>query len=123
MISASPFIDASELRDALLKSIKGIQVSPELLKTDVTAMKDALIEASTSPEVRVALFKCLERATYDGVRVNVGLFDDPQLGERAREDYYNMAWKAVEVNCLPFLRRISSLLKAGFEKAPSVSPA
>jgi hypothetical protein len=120
-VTQASFVDSMALHKALLASVKGLQVSADILKMDVSALKDAVISAATSPEVEKALFRCGEKATYENVRVTPSLFDDVQIGTQAREDFYEIAWKIVEVNCGPFFKRTFSRLKAAFPGTPTVS--
>jgi hypothetical protein len=111
-VSVCPFADANALLKALLKSAKGIGVPKDLLQADVSVLKDVLISAATSDDVEAALFKCGSRASYQNVKVTAELFDDTNLGEIARKDYYSIWSKIVEVNCSPFFEQTFSALKA-----------
>lgn len=113
-ITPASFEDAFALQNALLESAKGIKFELDIANMDVTDFKDFIIGAATSKAVQSAVFKCLERATYNDIRVTRQLFDDPKLGENAREDYYEMVIKAVEVNCKPFFVRAFSALSSAF---------
>lgn len=126
-ISVAPFLDAKHLHDAILKALKGGGIA----ELDLSKLKDfkaggaavnmiaekALAMAS-SPEVEAAVFKCGERALYTPagsstpMKVSKGMFDDGELGIKAREDYYLIAVRIIEVNFMPFLAPIFSALKA-----------
>jgi len=110
-VSVVPFQDAKALTKALMKSAAGIPLAQNPLEMDVGVLKDALISAATSDEVETAIFRCLERCTYESVRVTTDLFDDPKLGDQARKDYFTMCAKVVEVNCSPFFDQTLSTLK------------
>lgn len=123
-VTPADFADAAGLNKALMrcmkstdlgewaKSIKASGGVASLLNLDVNVLKDALLEAMTSDALEAQLFKCLERCVYGGnTRVTKALFDDPSLGEKARQDYFSMAWRVVEVNCSPFFAQALSWLK------------
>lgn len=117
VITKAPFPQALALNKALIRSVKDVISAPGALEKDVSIMNAAFItNAITSDEVEAALFKCFERCTYDNVKVNRELFDDEKLGDRAREDYFSMARKVIEVNCGPFFRQTFSWLKAPSRK-------
>lgn len=88
-------------------SLEGVFSNPAMLSVAVNKIKAIAI----SPDVRVALFKCFERVTYGGLRLGKDTFDDPERGEAAREDYYNICLKVIEVNCKPFFVKTFSGLK------------
>ena len=120
-VTQAPFINAMALYKALLASVKGLQLAEDVMNMDVTVLKDAAISAATSPEVEQALYKCARRATYNTFPVDPSLFDDPRIGTQAREDFYEIAWRVVEVNCGPFFKRTFLRLKgalAGITSSP-----
>ena len=117
-VTVSEFQKAKALQDALLRAAKGAPLSSEFLEQDLGALKDLLIQVATSEEVDKALFACLEKCSYKGVRVTRALFDDKDLAEEARADFYDMAWNVVKVNCGPFFKQALSLLKAS-QKTPA----
>ncbi len=135
VITPAPFGDALGLQKAIMKAVKGAKVmdgvkSLNLADVDMDAIKDALIDAATSPEVETCLFKCFERSTYNGARVNADLFDDPakndagkEKGLEARKDYYFIAWEVVKANCAPFFERTFSMLKASRVAPAAATPA
>jgi hypothetical protein len=123
VVTLAPFTDSLALHKTLIRAARDLPITPDVLQMDVAALKDVLIEATTSQDVEKALFKCFERCVYNNMKVRPDLFDDPTVGETAREDYYSIAWAVVKVNCAPFVKRISSWLKTAFSKRPVVSPA
>lgn len=110
-VTVVPFKDAMALTKSLMKAASGIQLARNPLDMDVTVLKDAMIAAATSEEVETAVFRCLERCTYEGIRVTPDLFNDKDLGEKARADYFSICGKVVEVNCAPFFDQTLSTLK------------
>lgn len=118
-ISSASFDDCGALIRALAKCAKGLQVGDDVLATDLSVMKDYIVEALASAEFERALFKCMERASYRNQRVTKALFDDPTVGDQAREDYYEMAIKVVEVNAKPFFVKAFSVLKERLANVPA----
>jgi hypothetical protein len=126
-VTESSFEDAIELNDAIIQSLGEIKLSDDMLNVDIdpenplasfsgaanlfSLLANKIKSIAASPLVRSCIFKCGERAAYEGVRVNKDLFDDPRLMARSRKDYYDILTKIVEVNCRPFLESLILLLK------------
>lgn len=119
-VTVAPFADASALLKAILRSVKGMALSTETLQMELGELRnpavfsqilDKILSVAVSDEVEEKLFRCFERSVYDGVKVTKALFDDINLGERAREDYYTICMKVIEVNCSPFFKTAFSGLK------------
>lgn len=119
-VTTAPFVDANALRKTLLKTAKGIPLSADPLSMDLSVLKDVFIEAASSDEVERVLFKCMERVSYQDVKVTPALFDDLKLGEQARTDLLEMYWKVIEVNCGPFFLKAFSALKDRMASGPAV---
>lgn len=116
-VTESSFSDAYALEKSLISSVKetnlsGLQVKKDIFDMDIDVLLKSVLMMATSPQVEQCLFKCFERATYNNLRINRGLFDDPKIGLQIREDFYEICLKVAEVNCRPFLKRIFSVLKA-----------
>lgn len=127
VITPAPFADASALTKAVLRSLKGVSVTPDELRSKFADTADMLsrvpellnriLAMATSDEIEAAAFKCAARALYvpagspvefAGIRVDRSLFDDPDHGASAREDYLGIVFRIIEVNCRPFLARALS---------------
>lgn len=120
-ITLADFEDADALQTALIKSGRDLPITADIANADVMVLKDAIITAATSPEVKVALFKCFERSTWNNQKINKALLNDPAHAEQIRGDYYFMAWEVIKANCSPFFVPIFSRLK-GLLKTPTVTP-
>ena len=135
-ITVSSFEDALNLTKSIERAIKGLKLPVSALGIEIDTKNpssmfmqnndlmgeviDKIISVATSEEVELCLFKCFARATYEGVKITKDLFDDISLGDKAREDYYPMCVKVIEVNCSPFFKRALSAfagLGAGIPKA------
>jgi hypothetical protein len=121
-VTEAPYRDTMSLQRSLLSAVKGFPIGDDIMNMDLSVLKDAILSVATSNDVEVALFRCGARATYDDVKVTESLFDDPKMGLRAREDFYEIAWKIIEVNCGPFFKQPFSRLKAVFPGTPTASP-
>lgn len=130
VVTIAPFSDANRLLKAILRSVKGGAPLSEVSITldDIRKSPDAFsgfldkaIAIATSDEVEQALFKCMERVTYDNFKVTRDLFDHPNIGEKARRDYYTICYKVIEANCKPFFVQTFSALK-GQQETISKSP-
>jgi len=122
-VSEASYADAIGLLKALMKTMKGVPLAVDVVSLDVTVLKDALINAGTSPEVDAALFKCAERAVYENAKVTPALFDDPKLKDVARADYFVIFWHVIEVNCGPFFGKTFSLLRERLKTNLSTQPS
>ena len=117
-VSMASFEDADTLKNAILQAANGLKVTQEILGIDMaklssdpdalTQMLGTLISAATSPTIKNAMFRCAARASYDNRKIDNALFDDPEVGEKAREDYYAICMRIAEVNVLPFFKKVLS---------------
>lgn len=141
-VTVAPFMDSWALMKATLKTMKGMNLTPEDLKAeDLAQFKlgklspailmlalDRVVDFATSPEVEAAMWKCAQKALYipvaspvefPGIKVSPSvLFDDAEHGNTAREDFAKIQAILLEVNCRPFLAKALS----GFLKAKATSP-
>lgn len=115
-VTTASFDDCNALTKAISRCAKGLPIG-DVMGMDLSVLKDYLVAAVASDDVERALFKCMERATYamngsGPVRINKALFDDPQLGDAARQDYFEICAKVIEVDVAPFFVKAFSALKA-----------
>lgn len=111
-ITTASFANANALVKALLKAAEGMPLDESLLRKDVSILKDTVIRAATSPEVERALYACMERCSYNDIKLIPSNFDNPGTMDDFRRDYFEVCWKVVEVNCGPFFDKAFSTLKA-----------
>lgn len=120
-VTVAPFADAMALLKASLATLKGIKLDKESLEQEIKTLKDLskspsamsmlverVVSFATSDAVESSLFRCFQRTTYTPPggapqKVAPGLFDHPEHGGAAREDYAQMVASVLEVNCAPFL--------------------
>lgn len=118
VVTMASYDDADALQTALLNAAKGLKLSEDLMNQDVSDLLSPILNAATSKEVKAAMFKCFERVTYNGQKMGKALLDDPEIGEKVREDLYEIQMKTIEVNCGPFMKRAFSLFTAYLKKKP-----
>lgn len=131
VVTVSPFGDAMSLLKETMKTLKGMNLSKDDLGKEmkdligspstVSLILERVISFTTSDGVEAALFRCFKCATYipvgsptehPGIKVTPNLFDNPDHGSDAREDYAQMVVHLLEVNCAPFLAKaLSGFLK------------
>lgn len=123
-VNAAPFVDAMALKNAITKELadsgisfgtKGISADMDL---DVGAMLSHVMRLDSSPAVNAALFSCLQRCTYNGIKVTEATFEDPAT----REDYYEVVFACLKENITPFFKGLVSKLNGLGLSIPSQSP-
>ena len=102
-VSMAAFEDGNELR----KAVSRCQAKAGLDGFGNDSQVQVLL---ADDEVERRVFACRKSAIYEGAAVNKGLFDDPQLREKARGDFFEIVAKILEVNVNPFFQTVSSEL-------------
>lgn len=110
-ITPADFVHANNLRKALMKSLKGVPLGPELLEQNVSVLADLFSQVGTSDEVEAAIFSCGQKVLYEGAKFDRALFDDPKLGAQARRDFLEVSWIVIKENVGPFFVTALSSLK------------
>ncbi len=123
VVTEASYEDAIALLELLVGCMDGISLPNDIFQANVSVLKDLLVRAIKSQDVKAALFKCAQRATYENVRVEPALFDDPKLREKARADYFLILWRIVEVNCGPFFGKTFSELRERLKTSPYFQPS
>lgn len=112
-IQLAPFAVAKNLFQALLKEMKGLEISTKG-ELEVLALK-AFALGYSSPTVELALWACLERCRYNGAKIDKDTFE-PVL---ARGDYIKVCAEVVKSNVGPFMKNLLAELSAGIAMAES----
>lgn len=124
-INIASFKEVADLKKAALKALQDVEIikdsnlNIEGLKNQnpIKIITDLIINFDTSKDFEDALFACLKSCVYDAggknLKINAQLFDDIV---EAREDYYEIAAKCVEVNLTPFFKSLVSACKIQFAK-------
>jgi len=130
LVSMASFANAKALHDALCRELRGkgmgdvdvIELSKALSSKDPNGLNwvaDKIMGIVSSKEIESAFFACAEKALYrhDGqeassAQVTKRMFDEPTIAEQARSDFYHVFMRVAEVNLRPFIKALSSALKA-----------
>lgn len=119
-IEPSTFQNAVNLKKAVVKCLLDAGVLKDINTGSITdtanllnKFSEILLTAETSTGFENTVFECLQTCIYDDkYKINKQLFDDiPE----AREDYYEIVSKCVEVNLRPFFKSLVSELKTRFQ--------
>jgi len=120
-IRIAPFDDAMALKDAIGSKLaeSGVNLKDafqgkDLKKEEVSdfigdlidPLVNSLLSLDSSKELRIAIFKCLNRCTCEGERITGNTFEPPDR----RGDYYPVVIECLKVNLLPFFQNLSSQL-------------
>lgn len=102
-IAPASFIEATELRKAIEKALleNGIDIE-KVMDADIVTM---LFSIDSSDAVRECLFKCLKKSLYDGIKIDLNLFDDVP---EARCDYMEIMEVCIKLNVYPFIKYLLS---------------
>ena len=108
VINTASFGDAIKLKSALEKSLMDRGINLEgAIDADLPSL---FLAADSSQEVFSCLFKCLEKSTYNGVKITMDTFED----EAARLDFYEVVFYCLKVNIFPFFKYLCSRLGISF---------
>ena len=119
-ITAASFQNTVKLKQAVMKCLLDANVMKDVgdiqnlgLSGIIDKVLNVLLTAETSTGFENTVFECLQTCIYDDkYKINKQLFDDiPE----AREDYYEIVSKCVEVNLRPFFKSLVSELKTRFQ--------
>lgn len=100
-IGVIPFGDAKNLYQTLLEENKAVK----LLSKDevVNLIKDVFCHTFASKKVEAALLPCLQRCTYNGVKIDIEKTFEP---ESARQDYMKVCALVGKHAIDPFLKSL-----------------
>jgi hypothetical protein len=139
LITESSFDDVFALKDALQQALIPVGIDIGLGKIgDVDLTKDGLskladidldldsvvngamkafCQVDSDKNLRKCIFKCLERCTFDKVKITKDFFETSEN----REFYYPIVTECIKVNLKPFMKPLFSKLKGlqGMQKSLS----
>lgn len=115
-INTCSFEDAFRLKSLIQKSLldNNIQLD-KALEEDILGIIMAL---DSSKEVFEAMFKCLIKSTYNGIKITKETFED----EKARVDLYEIFFYCLKVNIYPFFKSLLSRFGISLEKSAKGVP-
>lgn len=108
VLNAASFRDAFSLKATIIKALKesGIKVSLDSFET-MDGLMSIWMALDSSEELFNMIMKCLQKSTYNGVRITEETFED----EKARGDMYEIFIECIKINILPFYTPLLSRLK------------
>lgn len=101
-ITLAPFADAKALYQAMLEEAKSLQLDPEADIGHPNLIKDLFCTALSSKKIEACLVKCMERATYNDLKINNDTFEP----ESARDDYFTVCFEIAKENVAPFTKSL-----------------
>lgn len=120
-INPAPFADSKNLYQAILRELPKYS-----LRSDgdnnldlLNGLKDVTCGVLSSKEVEVCLWKCMERSTYNGLKIVFDTFEP----EASREDFTEVCVEVAKDNVFPFWKNLYAKLKPLLEKSELKSQA
>lgn len=103
-ITLAPFSDSKALYQAFLEEIKSLkwEASTEI---DTNFIKDIFCVGLASKKFEAALWKCMERALYNNLKITENSFEP----EEARQDYMVVCFEVAKENIMPFTKTLMPL--------------
>ena len=99
-VSMSPFEVSHGLLKAVMKEVESIKIGGE--ENPINSIKNFAAKVIYSDSIQAALWTCMERATYNNVKISKDLFED----ERIREDYLVIVKEVMVYNLSPFMKSL-----------------
>jgi hypothetical protein len=99
-----PFADSEALFKAVMKDI--LLIIPPEQQIGPSVVKEFICRGLISDDIRRALWKCMDRVTYNGLKIDKDTFEP----EEARQDYLEVCWQVAERNVSPFLKGLYARL-------------
>lgn len=100
-ITLAPFTQSRDLYQAFLEELKGLKIDPTE-EVDASFIKDLGCVALTSKKVETALWTCMQRATYNDLKITLDTFEP----EASRDDYFTVCLEVAKVNIQPFTKSL-----------------
>ncbi len=114
-ITPAPFADSKALYQALLKELKDV---PIVQTMDVMNLyKNLFCTGFSSPEIEKALWKCMERCTYNDKGHNLKITSTTFEPVENRKDYVQVAVEVARENVEPFFNGLLREYQTLFEMA------
>lgn len=105
VVSIASFTEGHKLFKAVTKELRDI----DLAEGTVQKLSMQLVSSECIEE---ALWPCMGRATYNGLKVNPELFENPEV----RCDFLEVLKEVLAYNLIPFSKNLGSLSTAVFRK-------
>ena len=99
-VSMSPFEVSHGLLKAVMKETEGINITDK--DNVINVIKNFAARIIYSESIQTALWLCMERATYNNIKISKDLFED----EKIRGDYLTVVKEVMVYNLSPFLKSL-----------------
>jgi hypothetical protein len=113
-ITLAPFTDARALYQAVLEEAVRVKCDPQQ-DLDTNFFKDVFCIGLSSKKIEAALWKCMEKVLYNGMKITDETFEP----EAARGDYLEVCAAVAEENIRPFVKNLSAKFSPMLEKLKS----
>ncbi len=100
-ITMAPFAVAKALYQACADEMRTLKLDMQA-DVDGNFWKDLFCAGVSSKKIEVALDKCLERCTYNSLKINGDTFEP----EDARQDYLTVCYEVTRENVHPFMKSL-----------------
>lgn len=117
-VNAAPFADAQRLSQACAKELAPLKISAST-ELDLDFFKNIVCAVASSENIERALWPCLRRCLYSGVKIDDGTFEP----EDARQDYLLVVSEVLKANVFPFWKGLLSKSGISTEGLMSAIPA
>lgn len=107
-INMAPFGVSHRLLQAVMREVGVVRLS----EGEQEFAKNIVVRLISSPEVESILWECMGRCLYNGQKITKDTFES----EQNRGDYLVVSKEVLEVNLIPFLSNLGSLLKTTLGK-------
>src|SRR5574343_282136 len=99
-VSEAPFEDAKNLYQIVLKELKTVDITVEADMVKVS--KEVMCSLLSSKRIEKAVWKCMERSTYNKRKMTPDIFED----SKARGDYIECLYRVARENLEPFTKSL-----------------
>lgn len=100
-IGLASFAAAKSLFQAVSEEAKELKISAET-EIDVSLMKDMFCVGISSKKIEAALWECMKKSTYNGLKITEETFEP----EEARQDYLTVILEVAKENLAPFTKSL-----------------
>lgn len=100
-ISPAPFEVSEALFQVMMEEGKSLTVNSKE-EIDVNLFKDLFCMSLSSKKIRDAVWACMDKALYNGIRITKDTFEPV----KAREDYLQVCFEVAKENISPFSKTL-----------------
>ena len=104
-LSLCSFDEGTKLMKAVTRELKNTPILLGDAVLNFNTIKNVATILIGSDEIEAALWPCMQRGTYNGLKINKDLFED----EKVRADYIPILKETLVFSLSPFLQNLNSL--------------